>query len=82
MTDWQIQQRAAKREISNYPKGTRILIEGINENNYHESVVGQKATVDFVDDMGQVFCIADNGEHITLCHHYGDKFEKIEEDEK
>jgi len=43
-----------------YPKGTRILIERMNDP-YHPIERGTKGTVDYVDDIGTLHCTFDNG---------------------
>ena len=49
---------------SQYPKGTRIeLIEMIGEPDF---VAGLQGTVDFVDGIGQIHMIWDNGRTLAL----------------
>lgn len=60
-----------------YPEGTRIYIEFVSGGSY-SNAVGHYGTVEFVDDIGQVFCRMDNGTHATVCKEYGDSFFKVE----
>lgn len=43
-----------------YPEGTRICVDSM-ENDPNPIPSGTKGTVEFVDDMGTVFCKFDNG---------------------
>ena len=60
-----------------YPAGTRIYIDSISDGSYLKAV-GHYGTVEFVDDIGQVFCRMDDGTHATVCKEYGDSFFKVE----
>lgn len=48
-----------------YPKGTRICLDNM-ENDPHPISPGIKGTVQFVDDMGTVFCKFDNGRSLGV----------------
>lgn len=48
-----------------YPKGTRICLDSM-ENDPHPIPSGTKGTVQFVDDMGTVFCEFDNGRSLGV----------------
>lgn len=53
-------QKEVERIKKMYPKGTRILIERMNDP-YHPIERGTKGTVDYVDDVGTLHCTFDNG---------------------
>lgn len=53
-------QKEVERIKKMYPKGTRILIERMNDP-YHPIERGTKGTVDYVDDIGTLHCTFDNG---------------------
>ena len=61
-----------------YPEGTRICLDNM-ENDPHPIPPGTKGTVEFVDDMGTVFCKFDNGRSLGMipCE---DSFHKIQEE--
>lgn len=48
-----------------YPTGTRICLDSM-ENDPHPIPSGTKGTVQFVDDMGTVFCKFDNGRSLGV----------------
>lgn len=48
-----------------YPKGTRICLDSM-ENDPNPIPPGTKGTVQFVDDMGTVFCEFDNGRSLGV----------------
>ena len=56
-----------------YPAGTRIKIEYISDNSYPDAI-GKIATVEFVDDAGQLHCTYGGGRHVTVCPFYDDEF--------
>ncbi|GHV27120.1 hypothetical protein FACS18948_3970 [Clostridia bacterium] len=66
------------RVRTKYPEGTRVeLISMIDP--YTDLKSGDKGTVDFVDDIGSVFCNWDQGS--TLAVVYGvDEIRKIDEE--
>ena len=53
-------QKEVERIKKMYPKGTRILIERMNDP-YHPIERGTKGAVDHVDDAGTLHCTFDNG---------------------
>ena len=53
-------QKEVERIKKMYPKGTRILIERMNDP-YHPIERGTKGIVDYVDDVGTLHCTFDNG---------------------
>lgn len=61
-----------------YPKGTRICLDNM-ENDPHPIPPGTKGTVEFVDDMGTVFCKFDNGRSLGMITGE-DSFHKIQEE--
>lgn len=61
-----------------YPKGTRICLDNM-ENDPHPIQPGTKGTVEFVDDMGTVFCKFDNGRSLGMITGE-DSFHKIQEE--
>ena len=61
-----------------YPKGTRICLDNM-ENDPHPIPPGTKGTVEFVDDMGTVFCKFDNGISLGMIPDE-DSFHKIQEE--
>lgn len=61
-----------------YPKGTRICLDSM-ENDPHPIPSGTKGTVQFVDDMGTVFCKFDNGRSLGVIPGE-DGFHTIEEE--
>ena len=61
-----------------YPKGTRICLDTM-ENDPYPIPPGTKGTVEFVDDMGTVFCKFDNGRSLGMIPGE-DSFHKIHEE--
>lgn len=61
-----------------YPKGTRICLDNM-ENDPNPIPSGTKGTVEFVDDMGTVFCKFDNGRSLGIIPGV-DSFHKIQEE--
>ena len=61
-----------------YPEGTRICLDNM-ENDPHPIPPGTKGTVEFVDDMGTVFCKFDNGRSLGMIPGE-DSFHKIQEE--
>ena len=61
-----------------YPEGTRICLDNM-ENDPHPIPPGTKGTVEFVDDMGTVFCKFDNGRSLGMITGE-DSFHKIQEE--
>lgn len=63
---------------SRYPEGTRICLDSM-ENDPNPIPPGTKGTVEFVDDMGTVFCKFDNGRSLGMITGE-DSFHKIQEE--
>lgn len=61
-----------------YPEGTRICLDRM-ENDPNPIPSGTKGTVQFVDDMGSVFCKFDNGRSLGMIPGE-DSFHKIQEE--
>ncbi len=61
-----------------YTKGTRICLDSM-ENDPHPIPPGTKGTVQFVDDIGTVFCKFDNGRSLGVIPGE-DGFHTIEEE--
>jgi len=62
---------------SQYPNGTRIELVQMNDP-YSNLKSGDKGTVEFIDDIGSIFCTWDNGS--TLGVVYGEDAVKIIKD--
>lgn len=62
-----------------YPEGTRICLDRM-ENDPNPIPSGTKGTVQFVDDMGTVFCKFDNGRSLGMIPGE-DSFHTIQEEE-
>lgn len=61
-----------------YPEGTRICLDSM-ENDPNPIPSGTKGTVQFVDDMGSVFCKFDNGRSLGMILGE-DSFHKIQDE--
>ena len=61
-----------------YPKGTRVCLDSMG-NDPHPISSGTKGTVQFVDDMGTVFCKFDNGRSLGMIPGE-DSFHNIQEE--
>ena len=53
-------RRRTEMMKARYPEGTRICLDSMG-NDPNPIPSGTKGTVEFVDDMGTVFCKFDNG---------------------
>lgn len=62
---------------SQYPRGTRVQLVHMNDP-YSNLKSGDKGTVEFIDDIGSIFCTWDNGS--TLGVVYGEDAVKIIKD--
>ena len=72
-------ERQVKMIKDRYPKGSRIQLNHMGDDP-HPIPDGMKGTVDFVDDIGTVFCKFDNGRSLGLV--YGeDSFHSVPPDE-
>ncbi len=63
-----------------YPEGTRICLDNM-DNDPNPIPPGSKGTVQFVDDMGTVFCEFDNGRSLGVIPGE-DSFHKIQQEEE
>ena len=63
-----------------YPKGSRICLDSM-ENDSHPIPSGTKGTVQFVDDIGTVFCKFDNGRSLGVIPSE-DSFHTIQQEEE
>ena len=71
--------RYSERIQSQYPEGTRIYLENMNDP--HAPVPpGTRGTVDFVDDAGQIHMKWDNGRTLAIIPSE-DSFRKLTEEE-
>lgn len=61
-----------------YPEGTRICLDSMG-NDPNPIPSGTKGTVEFVDDMGTVFCKFDNGRSLGVIPGE-DSFHRIQEE--
>ena len=79
MSQFDSMSRYADRIQSQYPKGTRIYLENMNDP--HAPVPpGTRGTVDFVDDAGQIHMKWDNGRTLAIVPSE-DSFRKLTEEE-
>ena len=65
MNPFDSMSRYADRIQSQYPAGTRIYLENMNDP-YAPVPPGTRGTVDFVDDAGQIHMKWDNGRGLGL----------------
>ena len=79
MSQFDSMSRYADRIQSQYPEGTRIHLEDMNDP--HAPVPpGTRGTVDFVDDAGQIHMKWDNGRTLAIVPSE-DSFRKLTEEE-
>ncbi len=79
MSQFDSLRRYADRIQSQYPEGTRIYLENMNDP--HAPVPpGTRGTVDFVDDAGQIHMKWDNGRTLAIVPSE-DSFRKLTEEE-
>ena len=79
MSQFDSLSRYADRIQSQYPVGTRIYLENMNDP--HAPVPpGTRGTVDFVDDAGQIHMKWDNGRTLAIVPSE-DSFRKLTEEE-
>ena len=62
----------------NYPKGTRIQLDHMGDDDPRPVEPGTKGTVVAVDDLGTLHCEFDNGRCLGVCPEV-DSFHKISE---
>ena len=80
MNDFERMSRTANRIKAEYPKGTRILLIKMGDDDPRPIPPNTRGTVSFVDDIGTVFCDFDNGRHLGLARG-ADSFRKLNEQE-
>ena len=61
-----------------YPRGTRVELDRMGDDEPRQIEPGTKGTVIAVDDMGTVHCNFDNGRSFGICPEV-DSFHKIKE---
>ncbi len=71
-------RRRTEMMKARYPEGTRICLDSMG-NDPNPIPSGTKGTVEFVDDMGTVFCKFDNGRSLGVIPGE-DSFHKIQEE--
>ena len=76
--DFENLTREAGKIKAKYPEGTRIELEQMEDSQAIES--GTRGTVDFVDDIGQIFMKWDNGRRLALVPNE-DKFRILTKEE-
>ena len=79
MNEFERVSRYAERIQKQYPEGTRILLNTMNDP-YAPSPSGTRGTVDFVDDVGQIHMKWDNGRTLAIVPSEDD-FRKLTEEE-
>lgn len=71
--------RYAERMQKQYPEGTRLLLNNMNDP-YAPVPPGTRGTVDFVDDAGQIHMKWDNGRTLAIVPSEDD-FRKLTDEE-
>lgn len=80
MNEFERLSRMANHIKAEYPEGTRILLIEMGDDDPRPIPPNTRGTVQFVDDMGTVFCNFDNGRRLGLA--YGaDSYRKLTEQE-
>lgn len=80
MNEFQRLSRVANCIKAEFPKGTRILLIEMGDDDPRPIPPNTRGTVDFVDDLATVFCKFDNGRRLGLA--YGaDSYRKLTEQE-
>lgn len=79
MNEFEKMHRQAEICKKAYPKGTRLLLENMNDP-FAPVPPGTKGTVDFVDDAGQIHMKWDNGRTLALVPGE-DSFRKLTKEE-
>lgn len=72
-------QKEVERLRAQYPKGTRIELESMNDP-YSKLMPGDRGTVTLVDDAGTVFANWDSGSGLGLAYDE-DRFRKLTDQE-
>ena len=65
MNEYERLRRLAERHRQSYPKGTRLMLLSM-EDPYSPVPPGTRGSVEFVDDMAQIFMHWDNGRTLPL----------------
>ncbi len=65
MSSFENMSRYAERMQNQYPEGTRLLLNSMNDP-YAPVPPGTRGTVDFVDDAGQIHMKWDNGRTLAI----------------
>ena len=65
MNEWERQKREAEYLKKAYPRGTRIVLNSM-DNDPRPIKSGMRGTVEAVDDIGTVHCEFDNGRSLGL----------------
>lgn len=65
MNDYERMRRIAQRTKAEYPPGTRLVVENMNDP-YAPVPPGTKGTVLYVDDIGQIGMKWDNGRSLSI----------------
>lgn len=79
MNDWERQHRMAQRYKEQYPPGTRIVLNHMDDP-YSPIPEGMRGTVGHVDDMGTLHMNWDNGRTLGVVPGE-DSFRKLTEEE-
>ena len=65
MNEYERLRRLAERHRQSYPKGTRLMLLSM-EDPYSPVPPGTRGSVEFIDDMAQIFMHWDNGRTLPL----------------
>ncbi len=79
MSSFENISRYAERMQNQYPEGTRLLLNSMNDP-YAPVPPGTRGTVDFVDDAGQIHMKWDNGRTLAIVPSEDD-FRKLTDEE-
>lgn len=79
MSSFENMSRYAERMQNQYPEGTRLLLNSMNDP-YAPVPPGTRGTVDFVDDAGQIHMKWDNGRTLAIVPSEDD-FRKLTDEE-
>lgn len=79
MSTFDNMSRYAERMQKQYPEGTRLLLNSMNDP-YAPVPPGTRGTVDFVDDAGQIHMKWDNGRTLAIVPSEDD-FRKLTDEE-
>lgn len=79
MNDWDRMSREAQRYKEMYPRGTRLELISMDDP-YSRIEEGTRGTVQFVDDLGSIHMLWDNGRTLAIVPGE-DSFRKLSEEE-